>query len=76
MDSDCNKETGQCSCKCNVEGTKCDKCKPSFYGFPKTEGMETNCLGKNNTFLCLKSIQHMQFKIVGQSFEYMDFISK
>merc|ERR1712141_124695 len=40
----CNKETGQCSCKCNVEGTKCDKCKPSFYGFPKTEGMDTNCL--------------------------------
>ena len=41
----CNKETGQCTCKCNVEGTKCDKCKPSFYGFPETA--DANCLGKN-----------------------------
>ena len=32
--------SGVCSCKSNVEGTKCTTCKSGYYGFP-------NCQGKN-----------------------------
>ncbi|XP_073532163.1 laminin subunit alpha-2 isoform X5 [Phyllobates terribilis] len=28
----CAEETGQCSCKMNVEGVHCDRCKPSTFG--------------------------------------------
>ncbi|XP_073431896.1 laminin subunit alpha-2 isoform X2 [Dendrobates tinctorius] len=28
----CAEETGQCSCKTNVEGVHCDRCKPSTFG--------------------------------------------
>lgn len=28
----CVEETGQCSCKTNVEGVHCDRCKPSTFG--------------------------------------------
>ena len=29
--SKCNFVSGQCECKENVEGLKCDKCKPGFW---------------------------------------------
>lgn len=28
---------GRCHCKENVEGLRCDKCKPSFYGLSGTD---------------------------------------
>ncbi|KAM9317105.1 laminin subunit alpha-2 [Gastrophryne carolinensis] len=28
----CSEEIGQCSCKINVEGLRCDRCKPSTFG--------------------------------------------
>ena len=30
----CESIGGQCSCKANVIGRQCTKCKPGFYGFP------------------------------------------
>ena len=30
----CNKETGQCNCKSNTAGLKCDQCKPGYYAYP------------------------------------------
>ena len=39
----CDKYCGQCPCKANVAGRKCDRCAIGFYGF-NTEG----CLGKSN----------------------------
>ena len=35
----CDKDTRACFCKANVEGNKCDKCKPKHWGFP---GIVTN----------------------------------
>lgn len=29
----CNPYGGQCSCKPNVEGRRCDRCAPGTYGF-------------------------------------------
>ncbi|XP_066461637.1 laminin subunit alpha-2 isoform X6 [Eleutherodactylus coqui] len=37
----CAEETGQCSCKMNVEGVHCDRCKPSTFGLH--EGNPLGC---------------------------------
>ena len=34
----CDQNTGQCTCKDNFEGLKCDKCKPNHFNFPTCEG--------------------------------------
>ena len=34
---DCN-NVGKCSCKSNVIGQKCEKCKNEYYGFPHCTG--------------------------------------
>ena len=31
--SNCDEYTGQCTCKKNVDGRKCSRCAPAFYGF-------------------------------------------
>ncbi|XP_060941018.1 laminin subunit alpha-3-like isoform X2 [Limanda limanda] len=31
---DCERTTGQCSCKPRISGRKCDRCAPGFYRFP------------------------------------------
>ena len=31
---DCNLENGDCDCKENICGPKCDKCCKGYYGFP------------------------------------------
>ena len=38
--SSCEENGGQCSCKPNVDGLSCDRCKPGFYDFT-----ETGCKG-------------------------------
>jgi hypothetical protein len=37
----CDAETGQCHCKCNVIGDKCDTCASGFHNFPATA--DENC---------------------------------
>ena len=39
----CDAETGQCHCKCNVIGDKCDTCASGFHNFPATA--DENCHG-------------------------------
>ena len=39
----CDAETGQCHCKCNVIGDKCDTCSSGYHNFPTT--VEENCHG-------------------------------
>ncbi|XP_078505044.1 laminin subunit alpha-2 isoform X4 [Lissotriton helveticus] len=66
----CADETGQCSCKVNVEGTHCDRCKPGTFGLSVGNpvgcgscycfGMTTRCSeakGLIRTWLTLKPEQ-------------------
>ena len=36
-DNTCD-ENGQCNCKCNIKGVKCDECNSEYYGFPECHG--------------------------------------
>ena len=48
MDTDCDKKTGQCTCKEGYIGKDCDKCAP---GYKKTYDADDNlmCERKYNT---------------------------
>ena len=39
-DQNCD-DTGNCSCKDNVGGMKCDVCNENTYGYPNCKGMAT-----------------------------------
>ncbi|XP_078092838.1 laminin subunit alpha-5 isoform X1 [Mustelus asterias] len=39
----CNRESGQCRCKPNVTGRRCDRCAPGFYHYP--DCMPCDCNG-------------------------------
>jgi hypothetical protein len=30
----CDKESGQCECKTNTDGLRCDRCKNGYYSYP------------------------------------------
>ncbi|KAI1731321.1 laminin EGF domain-containing protein [Ditylenchus destructor] len=44
---ECDSLTGQCLCKGNVGGRRCDKCLPGYYGFPHC--YECTCEDKGTT---------------------------
>ena len=53
-------DAGQCNCKCNVQGEKCDSCMDGFFGFPACQGINQAILlsfdNQMNVFrLCLQS---------------------
>ena len=37
-DSTCN-DDGQCTCKDEIEGANCDKCKDGYFDFPNCKGI-------------------------------------
>ena len=37
-DNSCDQSDGQCSCKANISGEKCDTCSPGWWGFPHCQG--------------------------------------
>ncbi|XP_011807050.1 PREDICTED: laminin subunit alpha-2 [Colobus angolensis palliatus] len=40
----CHSQTGQCECRANVQGQRCDKCKPGTFGLPSARGcVPCNC---------------------------------
>ena len=39
INNSCADGEGQCTCKPNITGDKCDKCAPGFFGFPDCQGM-------------------------------------
>ena len=39
----CTEKEGICHCKPNIEGDKCDQCKPSYWSYP-------TCLGKHKYY--------------------------
>ena len=43
--SNCNVRTGQCSCKQNVRGKKCNQCAPQHYGLSvdNAHGCQVHC---------------------------------
>ena len=47
---ECDRYSGQCSCKPNVIGRTCDHCKPNYFNFTSGQG----CQGKANKFVVFK----------------------
>ncbi|XP_068120602.1 laminin subunit alpha-5 [Hyperolius riggenbachi] len=41
----CDIETGQCTCKPNIMGRRCEKCAPGFYGYPNCKSCDCNRAG-------------------------------
>ncbi|XP_021350179.1 laminin subunit alpha-like isoform X1 [Mizuhopecten yessoensis] len=48
-DLNCEQGTGQCSCKENIEGRKCDTCHIGFYAFPHCQECNCNTIGTQQT---------------------------
>ncbi|KAJ8372354.1 hypothetical protein AAFF_G00290230 [Aldrovandia affinis] len=42
---DCDRSTGQCTCKERIGGRQCDHCTPGFYGFPECVPCDCNTRG-------------------------------
>ncbi|CAB4020635.1 Hypothetical predicted protein [Paramuricea clavata] len=65
----CNQNGGQCSCKSNVDGLNCDRCKSGFFAFSETgcQGCGCDPVGSNST-LCDPLTGQCQCKegVVGQ----------
>ena len=46
IDTLCDAVTGQCHCKCNVVGLKCDTCAPGYTNLTDTHPDDVGCEGK------------------------------
>ena len=38
LSCECTETEGICHCKDNIEGDKCDQCKPSYWNYPSCHG--------------------------------------
>ena len=60
----CDKQSGQCRCKNNIEGVRCDRCKAGFYGYPTCKPCDCNingttpeiCNPQNGKCLCKDNV--------------------
>ena len=43
----CDKDTGECTCKDNIGGEKCNECIDGYYGFPDCK---RKCVAKSLLF--------------------------
>lgn len=41
----CNKATGQCLCREEFTGERCDKCKSGYYGYPNCQPCNCGLIG-------------------------------
>ena len=48
--SECSVDSGQCQCRPNYEGEKCDRCAAGFYGYPNCQPCECNGEGSQQSF--------------------------
>merc|ERR1719428_2383889 len=45
LSTSCNQDSGQCSCRGNIEGRKCDRCSESFFNYPTCEACSCDSRG-------------------------------
>ncbi|XP_017342550.1 laminin subunit alpha-5 isoform X1 [Ictalurus punctatus] len=45
QDITCDTNNGQCRCKANIVGRRCDRCTPGFYGYPNCRPCDCNEAG-------------------------------
>lgn len=50
--SQCEPTTGECHCKPNYAGPKCNQCASGFYGYPDCQPCECNAEGSSSTLQC------------------------
>ena len=66
MDTLCDETTGQCHCKCNVMGLKCNECAAGYTNLTDTHLDDVGCEGRKKNdffqiflhFIALKKIFH------------------
>ncbi|CAJ0956346.1 unnamed protein product, partial [Ranitomeya imitator] len=61
----CDIQTGQCTCKPNIMGRRCEKCAPGFYGYPNCRPCDCNRAGTEQSICdpvtgqCLCKVQEL-----------------
>uniref|UniRef100_A0A8C9W9F3 Laminin subunit alpha 3 n=1 Tax=Scleropages formosus TaxID=113540 RepID=A0A8C9W9F3_SCLFO len=61
---DCDRTTGQCTCKPRIAGRQCDRCAPGYYGFPECAPCSCNpagvkpdiCHPESGSCLCKRNV--------------------
>ena len=63
----CHQTTGQCGCKANAHGLKCDECKHGFYHLNKEnpKGCQ-ECFGYGHLSSCMTAIGFLRSYVVSQ----------
>ena len=54
MDTLCDETTGQCHCKCNVMGLKCNECAAGYTNLTDTHLDDVGCEGMKTFMICFK----------------------